>query len=232
MRNLASIKVKSNARYSCQECGSTELIQAHHEIPGDDDSLVVLCADCHSRKHPNLPKALFFNRRMQPYWHNKSAASLARELGVCSRTVIRIAKKLEILPGELNPFDKELIKKNIAKLQPKIEKPKVERRPRYPMACDKCGYHWLAKVSLPRICPNCYKKTKESRKVNKLEKLNNLNVNGNGKRIKPYSIYDIAHLAYRLNIPWHTIWHWKRKNRPSNATVEKIALALSTYGSV
>jgi hypothetical protein len=34
MPNLAAIRVKANARYTCQECGSTELIQAHHEILG------------------------------------------------------------------------------------------------------------------------------------------------------------------------------------------------------
>ena len=80
MTNLAAIRVKSNANYICQECGSTELIQAHHQVPGDDSSLVVLCAECHSQKHPNLPKALFFSNNHQPYWHNKSASSLADEL--------------------------------------------------------------------------------------------------------------------------------------------------------
>jgi len=45
MRNLTAIKAKSNAHYRCQECGSTELIQTHHEIPGDDNSLIALCAE-------------------------------------------------------------------------------------------------------------------------------------------------------------------------------------------
>ena len=102
MNNLAAIKVKANAHYTCQECSSTELIQAHHKIPGDDDSLVVLCAECHSRKHPDLPKALFFNKGIQPYWHNKSAGSLARELKVHPRTIIRAARKFGILQGELS----------------------------------------------------------------------------------------------------------------------------------
>lgn len=33
---LNNISVIVNANYRCQLCGSTELIQAHHEIPGDD----------------------------------------------------------------------------------------------------------------------------------------------------------------------------------------------------
>lgn len=116
MRNLVSVKAKANAYYRCQECGSTELIQAHHEIPGDDNSLVVLCAECHSRKHPNLPKALFFNKGIQPYWHNKSASSLAKELGVHPRTVIRAVKRLEILPGELSSREEKLIKHNVRRI--------------------------------------------------------------------------------------------------------------------
>lgn len=42
MPNLVMVRIKANAKYICQECGSTELIQAHHRIPGDDSSLVVL----------------------------------------------------------------------------------------------------------------------------------------------------------------------------------------------
>lgn len=122
MPNLVAVKVKANARYTCQECGSTELIQAHHETPGDDSSLVALCADCHSRRHPNLPKLLFFTKNHQPYWYNKSAASIAKELGVSSRTIIRTARQLNIPTGELSPWDEELIKKNIPKLNPKPTK--------------------------------------------------------------------------------------------------------------
>lgn len=115
MRNSVAIGIKANAHYTCRECGSTELIQAHHEIPGDDDSLIALCAECHSRKHPNVPKALFFAKGQQPYWHNKSASSLARELGAHPRTIIRVAKRLGILSGELSPWDEELIKHNLRK---------------------------------------------------------------------------------------------------------------------
>jgi len=117
MPNLALFRVKANAKYTCQECGSTELIQAHHEIPGDDSTLIVLCADCHSQRHPNMPKALFFNKNIQPYWHNKSAASLAKIWGVHPRTVIRIAKRLGIARGELSVNNQELIKNGILKLQ-------------------------------------------------------------------------------------------------------------------
>ena len=126
MRNSAAIRVKVKANYICAECGSTELIQAHHERPGDDSSMVPLCAECHSKKHPELPKTLFFNKTQQPYWFNKSAGSIAKELGVHSRTVIRASKRLGILKGELSTEDENLIKANIPKLrwgERKIVKP-------------------------------------------------------------------------------------------------------------
>ncbi len=135
MRSLAALKTKANAKYTCQECGSTELIQAHHEIRGDDNSLIALCALCHCHRHPDLPRALFFNKRSQPYWWSKSAASLAKALGICSRTVIRAARKLNILPGELTAYNEELIRNNIPKLQPKQKDkalPKFHPRVRIP----------------------------------------------------------------------------------------------------
>ena len=111
--NKAATRVKSNAHYTCQECGSTEYVQAHHLVPGDDSTLVSLCAECHSRKHPDIPKQLFFQKRQQPYWNNKSAGTLARQWGVCSRTVIRAARKANILPGDLSLLDEATIKSNI-----------------------------------------------------------------------------------------------------------------------
>jgi hypothetical protein len=86
------------------------LIQSHHEVPGDDDSLIALCAGCHSKRHPDIPRALFFNKRLQPYWHNTSASSLAKEWGVCSRTVIRAARRLNISPGELATEDEDILR--------------------------------------------------------------------------------------------------------------------------
>lgn len=130
MRNLAAIKTKSNSHYTCQECGSTELIQAHHEIPGDDDSLVALCASCHSKRHPNLAKALFFNKRLQPYWHNKSASSVAKGWDVSSRTVIRTAKQLGIQAGELRSWDEGLIQNNIRKLNSKARQTRLRKEAR------------------------------------------------------------------------------------------------------
>jgi len=116
MTNAAATKARREAGDICQECVSTEFIQTHHEIPGDDSTIVVLCGECHSRKHPDVPKALFLSVHRQFYWFNKSASSLARQLGVHPRTVIRAAKRLEILPGDLSPWDEELIRKNIPKL--------------------------------------------------------------------------------------------------------------------
>lgn len=151
MKNLAALKVKANARYICQECGSTELIQAHHEIPGDDNSLVALCAECHSKKHPDVPRALFFNKRLQPYWHNKSASSIAKELGVHPRTVIRTAKKLGIVTGELDPFDDWQIRVETVRA-PRRRSPKSIRSPE---TCPRCSYIWEAGKEGPYYCPRC-----------------------------------------------------------------------------
>jgi len=151
MRNLVAVKVKANAHYQCQECGSTELIQAHHEIPGDDNSLIALCAECHSKKHPDVPKALFFSTNNQPYWHNKAAASIAKELGIHPRTVIRTARDLGIVPGELGPFDDWLIRVNAVRA-PKRRSPKSIRSPE---TCPRCSYTWEAQKEGPYYCPRC-----------------------------------------------------------------------------
>ena len=98
----ANIIAKSNSYYCCQECGATEYIQAHHQILKDDSSIIVLCANCHSLKHPLVPKNFFINKRHQLYWHNKSASSLAKEIGCHPRTIIRRARTLGIPPGQIS----------------------------------------------------------------------------------------------------------------------------------
>jgi len=109
MSNNASTIAKSNAHYTCIECGATELISAHHKVPGDDSTLVCLCAECHSKKHPDVPKLLFFCGRVQPYWSNKSASTLAKANGVHPRTIIRIAHRLNIPKGTLTANDEKRI---------------------------------------------------------------------------------------------------------------------------
>jgi hypothetical protein len=88
--------VKSNAHYTCIECGSTELIQAHDPTGKHVDPSVgqCLCAGHHADKHPNVPRALFFSGNKQPYWINISASSIAKQTGCHPRTIIRKAKKL------------------------------------------------------------------------------------------------------------------------------------------
>ena len=128
------------------------MTQAHHKIPGEDSSLVALCAECHSKKHPDLPKSLFFkSKSLQPYWHNKSASSLAKELGIHPRTVIRAARRLEISPGELSPWDEELIRNNIPKLQWNSK----AKTTHFPKTCERCGYSWQARKLHPLYCPRC-----------------------------------------------------------------------------
>jgi hypothetical protein len=111
--NDAILWAKQKVKYVCQECGSTEMLQGHHCIKGDDSSIVCLCAECHSKKHLNIPHALFISKNHQPYWENKSASSIAHKLGVHPRTVCRIAKRLNIGKGVLSEYDESLIMKNV-----------------------------------------------------------------------------------------------------------------------
>lgn len=113
--NRAATITKANANYVCQECGATEYLQAHHTVPGDDTSLICLCAMCHSKQHPDIPQALFLTESQQPFWNNKSASTLAKQFYVHPRTVIRAARCLKIDRGLLSPLDEEAIKQ---KLQP------------------------------------------------------------------------------------------------------------------
>lgn len=154
---MASIRAKSNVHYTCQECGSTEFIQAHHQIPHDDSSIIVLCAVCHSRKHPDVPLGLFFNKNGQPYWENISASSLASELNRHPRTIYRIAKKLNIAKGILTHESRLLIERalispkrlKVAKvLMPIVKLPRLK--------CLRCGHVWIPRSERDiRLCPKC-----------------------------------------------------------------------------
>jgi len=56
--------------YICQHCGATSQLQAHHiapfaKVPAkrlDLSNGITLCATCHSKQHPELPRWLFFRR--------------------------------------------------------------------------------------------------------------------------------------------------------------------------
>ena len=103
--------VKTNAHYQCQICGSTEFLQAHDPTHRhiDTNDGQCLCAEHHSMQHPDIPHNLFFNKRLQPYWDNISASSLAKRVNVCSRTIIRNAKHLNIKSGTLSKKNAELL---------------------------------------------------------------------------------------------------------------------------
>lgn len=144
-----STQVKANARYICQECGSTEFIQGHHQKAGDDSTIICLCAECHSQKHPNLPRALFFSERHQPYWFNKSASSLAKEIGVHPRTIIRLAKKYGVLSGELTTKDELFIKlffrvNGKKRRNTQIKLANIQPRNSYCYFCSVCNLHWVS----------------------------------------------------------------------------------------
>ena len=155
MHTITATRVKANSHYTCQECGATELIQAHHMIPGDDTSLVCLCADCHSKKHPSMPKTLFYSIWQQTYWYNKSASSIAKKLKVCSRTVIRAARRLHIGRGDLSQYDEDLLTSNLFKT-PKTKEPKEPFRP-VTRICPRCSCQWQSKnnKAFEATCPRC-----------------------------------------------------------------------------
>jgi len=46
----------------CLKCGSFEHVHAHHQIPGNDDSLIPLCRACHASHH----HATVYTKRNQP----------------------------------------------------------------------------------------------------------------------------------------------------------------------
>lgn len=162
---MACIRAKSNARYVCQECGSTEFIQAHHQIPRDDGSLIVLCAVCHSKRHSDVPLGLFFSRTCQPYWENISAASLARQLNKHPRTIYRVAKRLNIAKGFLAETSRLLIEQafNHPKTK-KIEKPIKLKRERakevrnYKTVLPKprIYYRYCVEYDIKPCCPVCH----------------------------------------------------------------------------
>jgi hypothetical protein len=117
----ASLITKANANYTCSLCGATERIQSHHRIPKDDLTLISLCAICHHKQHPKMALGLFTSNVQQPYWHNKSMSTIAREMGVCSRTIARIVKRLDIPRGVLLEYDEDRIRGSIRKGNGKVE---------------------------------------------------------------------------------------------------------------
>ncbi len=169
---IASLRVKSNARYTCQECESTEKIQAHHKIPKDDNTLVVLCANCHSKKHPRVPWQLFHTKSSQPYWENKSASTLARDIGVHPKTVWRAARRLSIPSGVLTNEAEKAIRDSLRSGSPKSCKcSQCSRRGEHRVTklksssqvmidgyqCERCDHPWVPrdKTEKPTICPRC-----------------------------------------------------------------------------
>ncbi len=147
--DMVSLRVKSNAKYTCQECGSTEFIQGHHQIPRDDSTIIPLCADCHSKKHPDVPVRSFFNKSHQPYWENISAASLARQLGKHPRTIYRIAKKLGITKGVLSDEAKTAIVNGLT------HRMYSEPSPVYVFKCLRCEHEWASRNQRPLRCAKC-----------------------------------------------------------------------------
>jgi len=87
----------------CQECGHTDLLQAHHIISRSDggsdnpENGIALCAWHHADKHPELPRGLFFAIACGPRDAQGWTAARVAELIGCHRSsVVRHARKLGI----------------------------------------------------------------------------------------------------------------------------------------
>jgi len=97
--------VKSRDNWTCQKCGSTEYVQAHHISPVANYPLfknllengITLCVYCHADIHPEIPRGLFLSKVIQTKKEGKiPAGKLAKELGVQSQTIVSRAKKFGI----------------------------------------------------------------------------------------------------------------------------------------
>jgi transcription elongation factor Elf1 len=109
-----SVKVKARHNYTCTKCGSTENIQAHDPTKEHKDwqTGIALCGSCHAKEHPDVPVGIFLAKNKQPYWYNISARTIAKNIGCHNRTVIRIAKRLDITPYcEISDNDIDRIRK-------------------------------------------------------------------------------------------------------------------------
>ena len=108
---------KYKAGYICQECGSAINIQAHHKKRGDDNSLICLCAECHSKRHPkNMHNFITAPKCCRSYWENKSLYAVSKEAGVSASTIIRVARKLSIRKGILSSDDELAIKHSLRRI--------------------------------------------------------------------------------------------------------------------
>lgn len=148
------VKAKKEAGHKCIACGASKRLHVHHIIPGDDRTIVVLCAICHSKEHPDVPRELFTsNRGVGSYWDNSSAATIAKALGVHPRTIRRAVKKLQIPTGaKLTAKSAEAIMQLIEFQSPhhtsigplpaewykKVPRPRPIGSYHYGMPCPKC----------------------------------------------------------------------------------------------
>jgi len=98
--------VRSRDNWTCQKCGRSEYVQAHHIDQVKDyplftnlpDNGISLCVYCHADAHPEVPRNLFIANVIKAEKEGCiSAGKLAKELKVNPRTIVRRARKLGIL---------------------------------------------------------------------------------------------------------------------------------------
>lgn len=147
-------KIKAIYDYICTICNSTEHIQAH--APNGDHSDwtkgIALCGNCHADQHPEIPRGLFLNKTQQPYWPNISARSLATKIGCHNRTVIRIAKRLDI------PRGIPLTQDNLGLIYQAVNSKNHpgDTREITLYLCKRCSHRWATRnPRKPIICPKC-----------------------------------------------------------------------------
>ena len=124
--------VRSRDNWTCQKCGRTEYLQAHHfDAPKDyplfanlPDNGITLCVYCHADVHPEVPRNLFIANVIKAEKAGCiSAGKLAKELDIRPETVARKAVKL----GILKPMQKWMFTEEEANLIRQHSKPKKKK---------------------------------------------------------------------------------------------------------
>lgn len=89
-------RIKFISNYTCQDCGiKTDKVEAHHQIPGDDSSLICLCKGCHVKRHYGTytPEAL--NRINPELWRKMKASAISQGLKIHEWIEQAIIEKLK-----------------------------------------------------------------------------------------------------------------------------------------
>lgn len=90
-------KTKFEAKYTCQDCGiKSDKLEAHHQIPGNDNSLICLCKGCHVKRHHGTYTPTDASSKINPdIWRKMKASAISQNLKIHEWIEQAIIKKLE-----------------------------------------------------------------------------------------------------------------------------------------